>query len=174
MNTNEYGQVTFEVDEVLSMLYTGQSIADCVLSDAQELSLHQKDAKKFEIDPLPASVKPQQPALDYHAVKSSAWQMPEQYKTLDIEQLLSQKMADKGLLDAVYVERISSEMHEYRSRNMIDTLRFLHYLMDTCKQHAIVTGIGRGSSVSSLVLHLLDVHHIDPVKYDLHYNEFLR
>jgi len=57
---------------------------------------------------------------------------------------------------------------------MIDTLKFLKYLMDTCDQHDIITGIGRGSSVSSLVLHLLDVHHIDPIKYNLDYKEFLR
>jgi len=52
--------------------------------------------------------------------------------------------------------------------------KFLHYMIETCKQHDIVTGVGRGSSVSSLVLYLLDVHCVDPVKYNLNYKEFLR
>ena len=40
--------------------------------------------------------------------------------------------------------------------------------------HTYPRTFGRGSSVSSLVLHLLDVHQIDPVKYNLDYKEFLR
>jgi len=46
--------------------------------------------------------------------------------------------------------------------------------MDQIVQKDIVTGVGRGSSVSSLVLYLIGVHHIDPVKYNLSYKEFLR
>jgi DNA polymerase-3 subunit alpha len=52
--------------------------------------------------------------------------------------------------------------------------KFLNYLMAVCKEKDIVTGVGRGSSVSSLTLYLLGVHAVDPVKYKLNYEEFLR
>jgi DNA polymerase III alpha subunit len=174
MNTNEYGQVTFDTNEVLSMLYNEQQINECMLSDKKESSKHLSHAGDFAIENLHFNDIPNKSAEDYHADKSSQWNMPDQYKNLDVESLLSNIMVEKGLTDTQYVQRMADEMQEYRSRNMIHTLRFLKYLMDTCEQHDIITGIGRGSSVSSLVLHLLDVHHIDPIKYNLDYKEFLR
>lgn len=174
MNTNEYGQVTFDTDEILSMLYAGQSIADCNVSDQHEQQLHNTNHTLFEIDKLNQLQIPTESAVDYHHTQSNKWQMPDDYKTLDIEKLLSERLAAKGLVSDVYVDRLTEEIAEFKSRNMLNTLRFLHFLMNTCVSYDIVTGIGRGSSVSSLVLHLLDVHHIDPIKYNLNYKEFLR
>ena len=174
MNTNEYGLVSFDTDEILSMLYAGQDITDCKLLDQREQQLHAKHHTLFEIKKLHQWQTPTQSAVDYHHTQSNKWQMPDQYKTLDIEKLLSEKLAQKGLISDTYVNRLAEEITEFKTRNMLHTLRFLCYLMDTCKSQDIVTGIGRGSSVSSLVLHLLDVHHIDPIKYNLDYKEFLR
>lgn len=174
MKTNEYGQVSFETDEILSMLYAGQTIDQYLVSDVGEQSLHQKHAQLFEISPLPTAVTPDKSPMEFHREKSSQWQMPQEYQDIDLETLLSRKCADKGYTDALYMQRIVDEMEQYKIRGMTDTLKFLHYLIQTCTKNNIVTGIGRGSSVSSLVLHLLDVHHIDPVKYNLDYKEFLR
>ena len=174
MNTNEYGQVHFDTDEVLSMLYSEQLIDECMLSDTNELHAHKTHAGDFEIADLHIDQMPTISAVDYHANKSSQWQMPDEYKTLDIEKLLMQKLVTKGLDTPQYKQRVSEELEEYSNRNMTNALRFLHYLINTCTEHDIVTGIGRGSSVSSLVLHLLDVHYIDPLKYNLNYKEFLR
>ena len=174
MITNEYGQVSFDNHELISMLYAGQSIDNCTPLDEQELLLHQRHAGLFEIAQLDTVSTPRQAPIDYHSEKSSQWQMPTEYKTLDVKQLLLEKLIAKGLTQPQYTQRVEDEMQEYSKRNMIDALRFLHYLIKTCIAHDIVTGIGRGSSVSSLVLHLLDVHHIDPLKYNLDYKEFLR
>jgi len=38
----------------------------------------------------------------------------------------------------------------------------------------MIWGVGRGSSVASYVLYLLDVHRIDSMFYDLDPSEFLR
>ena len=57
---------------------------------------------------------------------------------------------------------------------MTNVLKFMIYLMQVIKEKDIVTGAGRGSSVSSLVLFLIGVHYIDPIKYSLSYKEFLR
>jgi len=174
MNTNEYGQVTFDTREMITMLYAGQSIDGYSVSDPNELSMHNKNAILFEIDALHLTVTPQTSAVEYHAEQSNKWQMPQSYQQLDVEHHLSQRLVAKGFTDVKYTQRLIEELSEYHKRDMMNILRFLHYLMDTCKQHNVVTGIGRGSSVSSLVLHLLDVHHIDPVKYNLDYKEFLR
>ena len=174
MITNEYGQVSFDNQELLSMLYAGQNIDNCRPIDEHEQSLHQQHANLFEIAQLNLAPMPSVSAVDYHGAQSSNWKMPDEYKTLDIKKLLMQKLVTKGLDTPQYKQRVSEELEEYSNRNMTNALRFLHYLINTCTEHDIVTGIGRGSSVSSLVLHLLDVHHIDPLKYNLNYKEFLR
>ena len=93
---------------------------------------------------------------------------------IEVERFLSEKLNDLGLTSDAYIQTLVEEIQEYQQRNMINLCKFLIYLMDTCQQNDIVTGIGRGSSVSSLVLYLIGVHHIDPIKYNLNYKEFLR
>ena len=100
--------------------------------------------------------------------------MPEHYKQLDIESFLAHKLQSLNLSEDSYIEILSNELDEFRTRNMINLLKFLIYLIDVCKKNDIVTGVGRGSSVASLVLYLIGIHHIDPIKYNLNYKEFLR
>ena len=57
---------------------------------------------------------------------------------------------------------------------MIDLLCYLKYLVDTMREHNIVWGVGRGSSVASYCLYLLGVHKIDSIKYELDIREFLK
>ena len=44
--------------------------------------------------------------------------------------------------------------------------------IDILKENNVVWGIGRGSSVNSYVLYLIEVHDLDSVKFDLDINEF--
>mgnify|MGYP003126973544 FL=1 len=100
--------------------------------------------------------------------------MPDTYKNLDVLDFCCKKLEEKNLIALEYVQILNKEYKEFKQRNMIDILRFMCYIMDQIVQKDIVTGVGRGSSVSSLVLYLIGVHHIDPVKYNLSYKEFLR
>jgi DNA polymerase III alpha subunit len=100
----------------------------------------------------------------------SEWLMPEEYKNLDIKQYLYDKLVP---WDDVCL-RLTAELEEFERRNMLDLLRWLKYLVDTCRKNNIVWGVGRGSSVSSYALYLLGVHKIDPIKYNLDYKDFLR
>jgi DNA polymerase III alpha subunit len=42
------------------------------------------------------------------------------------------------------------------------------------KANNIIWGVGRGSSVASYVLYLLEVHRVDSMYYNLDIREFLR
>jgi len=57
---------------------------------------------------------------------------------------------------------------------MMDLLRWLKYFVDYCRDNKILWGVGRGSSVASYVLYLIGVHKIDPLKYNLDWQDFLR
>ena len=94
--------------------------------------------------------------------------MPEEYKKLDIEELLV------NLCPAENYQRLIEELEEFRKRDMLDLLRVLKYTVDTLKTNSIVWGVGRGSSVASYVLFLLGVHKINSIQYNLDWREFLR
>jgi DNA polymerase III alpha subunit len=174
MNVDAYGQVKFNTQEVLESIYnSADSIVDYIDSQ-HEIDCHTQHCDVFEIDKLQPSIQPQTDIVEYHHEKARNWIMPENYKTMNIEEHLAEKLLEYKLTDEKYVQTLSDELAEYRARNMMDLLKFLKYLMDTCQEHDIVTGVGRGSSVSSLVLYLIGIHAIDPIKYNLDYKEFLR
>jgi len=105
---------------------------------------------------------------DYDLDNQKEWFIPENYKNFDIEGFLVNQCPTQNY------ERLVAELQEFRSKNMIDLLRWLKYFIDTCRTNNIVWGVGRGSSVASYVLFLIGVHKIDSVKYNLDYKEFLR
>jgi DNA polymerase III alpha subunit len=63
---------------------------------------------------------------------------------------------------------------EFSSRDMFMVLRWLKYFVDTMRKNNLIWGVGRGSSVSSYVLFLLEIHKIDSLRYDLDIKEFLK
>ena len=174
MNVDAYGQVKFNTQEVLESIYNSADSIVNYIDSQHEIDCHTQHCNVFEINKLQLPIAIQTDLIDFHKQNSSAWLIPNNYKTMDIEQHLAEKLLDYKLTDAKYVQTLADELAEYRARNMIDLLKFLKYLMDTCHTQDIVTGVGRGSSVSSLVLYLIGVHAIDPIKYNLDYKEFLR
>ena len=174
MITDAYGSVKYSVKETLNELYKGNSVDQLVVDDHTENKLHSQNNLHFEIpalqQPPTLDVSPE----DFHDILCNSWLMPDKYKDMDIEAHLVQQLNNNNMSREPYTERLMDEIEEYTKRNMLDILRFLVYLMNVCRDNSIVTGIGRGSSVSSLVLYLIGVHYIDPVKYNLDYKEFLR
>lgn len=98
------------------------------------------------------------------------WNMPEEYRRLDIRQHIESNYT----LSNMQLARVSLELDEFEKRNLTDLLRFLVYFIDTIRKNNIVYGVGRGSSIASYVLYLLKVHRIDSVKYNLDIKEFLK
>jgi DNA polymerase III alpha subunit len=98
------------------------------------------------------------------------WNMPEEYRRLDIRQHIESNYT----LNNMQLARVSLELDEFEKRNLTDLLRFLVYFIDTIRKNNIVYGVGRGSSIASYVLYLLKVHRIDSFKYKLDIKEFLK
>lgn len=173
MNVNEYGQVKFSTDEVLEGLYADNILIDH-MEDTDQTSKHNLFAEQFDIEKIKTQHAITQPAIEYHNTMSNNWHIPDQFEKIDVEKYCIAKLETYGLVQEDYLETLNNELIEYTQRNMLTLLKFLIYLMDTCNTSNIVSGVGRGSSVSSLILYLIGVHYIDPVKYNLNYKEFLR
>lgn len=105
----------------------------------------------------------------FHQTQQSLWNMPDEYKKIDIVQWLLDQCNTE-----VELQRVGKELILYQERNLLDLLRQLKYVVDTWRSNGIVWGVGRGSSVASYVLYLMGVHKINSIYYDLDIEEFLR
>jgi DNA polymerase III alpha subunit len=173
MIINEYGECVVAEDDICDLLLQGRDLASLA---------HATIAKDVDISKALGVVSDPhillswkqatdntQSVAEFDNRLQSTWHMPEQYKTLDIAAYLLDQCQTQEQL-----QRIGQELLLYQELDLFDLLRYLKYLVDTLKQHNIIWGVGRGSSVSSYVLYMLGVHRIDSMYYDLDPSEFLR
>jgi DNA polymerase III alpha subunit len=95
--------------------------------------------------------------------------MPEEYKTMDLDIYFANKVST--VEEAI---RVAEELALFRERGLETMLRFMIFLVRLMEEHKIVWGVGRGSSVSSFLLYLVGLHQINPIKYNLGIEEFIR
>ena len=79
-----------------------------------------------------------------------------------------------GTDNAEASQRVEMELAMYKERGLYPILQVLIYVVDTLRKHNLVWGVGRGSSVASYLLHLIGVHKVDSVKYNLDIKEFIK
>lgn len=151
----------------------------CTENTYIELCLHGKDPVQYQYVPScdfekynahcdHFSLDPIQPLTE--SDQHIQWVMPEYYRNLDILQYIQNLCPD----DAERQHRVQQELELYKSRNLLDVLRLMVYIVDSMRKTNTLWGVGRGSSVSSYCLYLIGVHRIDSVKYQLDISEFLR
>ena len=101
-------------------------------------------------------------------VNPNNWFIPKEYQEMDIEEWIINQCPEENY------ERLVQELELFQKHNMIPVLKTMKYIVDTLRANNIVWGVGRGSSVASYVLHLIGVHKIDSIKYELPIEEFFK
>ena len=152
---NETDLVELLYQDKTGQLTVNSSILEKYVSGCNELG----QTPAFQSKELPETVE--------EAVKQ--WNIPDSISSLDLDIYFAEKVST--VEEAV---RISEELELFRSRGLEPMLRFMIYLVQVMKEHNIVWGVGRGSSVSSFLLYLVGLHQINPVKYNLDIKEFIR
>lgn len=171
MRIDDLGIAVYNSRDIEEILITGQTtILEEILADGSDPEvvkfnetarlMGDKELKLYH----PLDITKQ----EFDQTLQQNWLMPDEYQTMDIEGYLVHVCPKENY------QRLIEELQEFRSRNMIDLLRWLKYFVDTCRKEGIVWGVGRGSSVASYTLFLLGVHKIDSLKYNLDWQEFLR
>jgi DNA polymerase III alpha subunit len=102
-------------------------------------------------------------------IDTTRWFIPEEYRTMDILDWLYQRCPTPEIR-----ERVVEELRLFAKHDMIIVLKTMKYVVDTLRANNIVWGVGRGSSVASYVLHLIGVHKIDSIKYNIPIEEFFK
>jgi DNA polymerase III alpha subunit len=168
MRLDQYSNPIFDEADLVAALYKGQTLSnDMFVESSPNVTLLQNQSG---LNFLRALDRDNISLNEYDQTMQADWNMPDDYKTLDIETWLIEQSPP---WDPNYT-RLKEELEAYKARNMLDLLRWLKYFVDTCSKENILWGVGRGSSVASYVLYLIGVHSIDPIKYNLDWREFLR
>lgn len=107
--------------------------------------------------------------IEFDKSQQQKWFMPEEYFNMDIALYVLTKCKTEAEL-----QRAGEELFLFQERGLFPLLCYLKYLVDTMRANKIVWGVGRGSSVASYVLFLLEVHRINSLYYDLSIDEFLK
>ncbi len=171
MRLDKFSNPIFNEQDIFNALYKGYKFnpADIVfVEDRSSEIVNLEDAagmRMFEPINSPTLTTDQ-----YDSACQEKWNMPEEYKSMDIEAWIWDQTPP---WDPQHT-RVSEELEAFKERNMLDLLRWLKYFVDTCTKENIVWGVGRGSSVASYILYLIGVHSIDSIKYNLDWREFLR
>jgi len=170
MDVDKYGIPYCSTEELCGLLYSDPELAlDSIqVSDASKFNAS-KRALFYDTPALIPYFAPLVTVEEFDKLNQSDWFMPDEYKNLDIAKwLIDQCRTEEEL------QRVGKELMMYQDRDLMDLLKFMKYFVDTLRKEKIVWGVGRGSSVSSYVLFLLQVHRIDSIYYDLDVEEFLK
>jgi DNA polymerase III alpha subunit len=168
MRLDKYSNPIFNEQDLFDAMYRGYqfNVADTLIVDRTDDIRQLEDRLGFRfIHPY----ENHKNIKDYDSACQSIWDMPEEYKTLDIAKWVLEKCKTQ-----VELQRVGAELLEFQNKDMMPLLCWLKYLVDTMRQNNVVWGVGRGSSVASYVLYLIGVHKIDSMKYNLDWREFLR
>lgn len=169
MRLDKFSNPIFNEEDIFDAIYSGYQISpnDIIfVENPEEFKMFSDISGAKLLHPIPESIDLAE--LDKEC--QHHWNMPKEYQTLDIVFWLREQVppwADEAI-------RLEEEIKAFCDRDMLDLLRWLKYFVDTCTKNNIVWGVGRGSSVASYVLFLIGVHSINPIKYNLDWQEFLR
>ncbi len=166
---NQLNEIVVDENDLVEGMLEGKRASYIITKDTEKIDSYNHFCTLFKFEDTIDYETPAETNDKYSYKDANNWWMPEEYKTLDIEQYLLNLITTPQQRERVY-----AELEEFKNREMLPMLQFLVYMVTELKQHNILWGVGRGSSVSSYILYLIGVHKIDSIKYNLDYKEFLR
>ena len=163
----EDGTVVCSETAAVELLYQGKDLSDILIDSSDEVQLFNETNRLLDYGFETVSSGNYEMYGDVNWF--SAWTTPENYRNIDVlEYCLNRCSTDEQR------SRVNLEYKMFEERNMIPVLRHLIWMVDDFRSRNILWGVGRGSSVSSYILHLIGINRIDPLKYNLDIGEFLK
>lgn len=108
---------------------------------------------------------PEDESQEFHKSCQSKWF----YQTDGLFEILLSKCKDES-----QITRLCEEWIVFEEYDLVGMLGCLHKVITILREQNILIGVGRGSGVASFVLFLIGAHSINPIKYNLDFNEFLK
>lgn len=161
------GTVLLRDSAAVALLYAGGDITRALLAPSEDTVLHDAAIKLLDASWLALHTATGE--VHGHRDWTEHWFTPEPWASLDMTEFCVSRCASER-----EIERACEELVAFGERGMLPALRHISYLCDTWRAAGVVWGVGRGSSVASFVLHILGINRINPLIYDLDWQEFLR
>ena len=161
------GTVLLRESGAVEALYAGRDIGTAWLVPGDDVNLHNDSVRLLDstLSRLETTDGPRLSQRDWY----HAWGTPEPYASMDMTGYCLSKCGSEA-----EVERACEELVLYEQRDMLPVLRHLVWMVDDLRARNVFWGVGRGSSVSSFVLHLIGINRINPLQFDLDIGEFLK
>lgn len=150
----------------VEMLYRNKDINTTEFTNTDDVAKYNANAQHFDIKTLQILGEE-----DFDRINT--YIIPQHYKELDVEEYI-RGLVPQSNGNNKATARVEMELALYKERGLYPILQVLIYVVDTLRKHNLVWGVGRGSSVASYLLHLIGVHKVDSVKYNLDIKEFLK
>lgn len=170
MNIDNFGIIELTSSDGFDLLYKDQLNIQNYFFDAETTDKFNQsiNINKDTFEKLKKYSKSTLNIKEFDKQNQQQWFMPKNYFENLIEYIYNK------CNNQTQINRVNLELELYIKYNMLNLLFYLKYLVDTMREHNIVWGVGRGSSVSSYVLYLIGVHKIDSLRYNLDINEFFK
>jgi DNA polymerase III alpha subunit len=174
MRSNKYGEIILNTNDAFEALYSGKikKLNNILFDDSDDLKKFNA-AIKENFDSFPKlTIFQEEEIVDkkiFDEENQTNWFIPREAVHENLLEMLYGMCETQEQKD-----RVELELELFIQHGMLDLLFYLKYLVDTMREHRIVWGVGRGSSVASYVLYLIGVHKVDSLKYKLDIHEFLK
>jgi DNA polymerase III alpha subunit len=172
MIQNKYGEQIYNESDIIDLLMSGRKPVELHRMFVDNTVNIENIAKLVDEFPnwIPHMFTDEILSVpDWDSAQQTKWNMPQEYKDLDIAEYVLGLCSNE-----VELQRVGEELLLYQERSLFDLLRYLKYLVDVMTENKIIWGVGRGSSVASYILYKMKVHKIDSIYYKLNVAEFLR
>lgn len=169
MKLDNVGNILYNQHDLIDVAYRlGIDIwKDLKVCPDEDLSLYQSLYKKHKLPEL--TIAGEYNIIDFDIKNQNHVYIPDEYKQFDVLSYCLSKCHNQ-----VSIDRVNYEYSLYKKNNMVYILRYIKYIIDLMKNNDIIWGVGRGSSVSSYILYLLELHQIDSIEYELDCIEFFK
>ena len=142
---------------------SGASLEDIQLIDDEVTEQFNKNMELFFFDERLSS------KIINHEERQEDWRFPQKYNILNLREYFLDKCKTE-----YEKERVILELELYKKKRMEKLLRWCIYFMDLVNEKKLFVGVGRGSSVASYCLFLIEMHMVDSIEYDLDPKEFFK
>lgn len=170
MSTDTLGRKIINTTDLQDILYSSKfsNLQNLSIKNSLEITKYNKYANEFDL-PLLNTENIDQDIKTFDSFQQKIWLMPSEYYEINLKDFFLKKCTNHK-----EVERYNLEYKIYSKHNLLLLLKYLIFLVDTMREKNIIWGVGRGSSVASFILYLIGIHKINPLHYNLNFDEFLK
>lgn len=169
----EKGKVYYNSEKACESFLKGTPLSEVNIYDPKEKEIFEKTCEKLGVE-IDLNIEDEMKDYNDEYIEnlSKEWLIPKKYLDMSIEDIidffLSKTKTEKEK------NRVIEEIESFSKINGLNFLKSLIYISDVIKNNRIVTGVGRGSSVSLFTLYLIGLHKVNSLEYDLDPNEFFK